>query len=124
MHLSLISATIPVLRPVIMNLSTSYSSLGPKESSTGYGYSAGTYQLSTMKPSRVYNAGKGKVPKGSSPSADFDLGVFPSSSVQSRNVENRNSLRTDSIESHNSAQMIIRKQISWRVERGEVERPQ
>jgi hypothetical protein len=95
MHLSLISATIPVLRPVIMNLSTSYSSLGPKESSKGYANSAGTYKLSTLKPS-AYSDGKAS----------------------------RNSPRTDSVESHNSEQMIIRKQISWRVERGEVGRPQ
>ena len=113
MHFSLISATIPVLRPVIMNLSTSYSSLGPKEPSSGYGNSAGTYKLSTLKTSS-HIVGNDKAV-----SDNVDSKVFPSSSLQNTNVKSRNSPRTDSIESHSSEQMIIRKQISWRVERGE-----
>jgi hypothetical protein len=113
MHFSLISATIPVLRPVIMNLSTSYSSLGPKESSSGYGNSAGTYKLSTLKTSS-HIVGSDKAV-----SDNVDSKAFPSSSLQNRNVKSRNSPRTDSIESRSSEQMIIRKQISWRVERGE-----
>jgi hypothetical protein len=114
MHFSLISATIPVLRPVIMNLSTNYSSLGPKESSSGYGNSAGTYKLSTLKTSS-YIVGNDRTLREDNLSDSVHSKAFPSSSVH-----NRNSPRTESIESHSSEQMIIRKQISWRVERGEV----
>lgn len=122
MHLSLISATIPVLRPVIMNLSTNYSSLGPKDSSTGYAISGGTYRLSTLKPSS--HISRNNKLRASNPSANVDSGVFPSSSMQSRDVKDRAGLRADSIESHGSEQMIIRKQISWRVERGKARNPE
>lgn len=115
MHFSLISATIPVLRPVILNLSTSYSSLGPKESPTSYANSAGTYKLSTLKPASR-SARNGMLLSESNPDGSVDLEVFPSSSIQDRNVKSRNSLQTDSIGSHSSEQMIIRKQMSWRVE--------
>lgn len=123
MHSSLIAATIPVLRPVIMNLSTSYSSLGPKESSTGYANSADTYKLSNLKPAS-YGAGKNMLPREGNPSGDVDLGVSPSSSIQDSNVKSRNRLRTDSFESHSSEQMIIRKKTSWRVERCEADSPE
>ena len=96
-----------------MNLSTNYSSLGPKESSSGYGNSAGIYKLSTLKTSS-YIVGDDRIPREGNPRDNVHSKAFPSSSLQ-----NRNSPRTESIESHSSEQMIIRKQIFWRVERGE-----
>jgi len=120
MHFSVISATIPMLRPVIMNLSTSYSSLGPKESSAGYANSASTYKLSNLKPASRNNM----LPRQSNPSDGVDVEVLPSSSThatQDSNVKSRDRLRTDSFESHSSEQMIIRKKTSWRVERCEVD---
>jgi hypothetical protein len=122
LHLSIISATIPVLRPVVNNLNTSYSSLGPMVSSTGYGSSNGAYKLSTLQPQtsvtgRFNAASKTSKVLGQTPNTDTGTSAFACKDNQVMTTKRRASLETGSIESHGSEQMIIRKQISWKVER-------
>jgi hypothetical protein len=121
LHLSIISATIPVLRPVVNNLNTSYSSLGPIVSSTGYGGSSGAFKLSTLQPQlsitdRSYAASRSSKIIGQTSNADTGTSAFAYKNDQIRTIKRRASPETGSIESHGSEQMIIRKQISWRVE--------
>lgn len=129
LHFSIISATIPVLRPVANNLNTSYSSLGPVVSSSGYaGSSSGGYKLSTLKSASKVT-GRSNVLHSSkrgtweAPDASAVSSAFVNHGTETRNAERRATPETDSIESHSSEQMIIRKQISWRVERGASESP-
>jgi hypothetical protein len=117
LHLSIISATIPVLRPVVNNLNTSYSSLGPIVSSTGYGSSNGAYKLSTLQPQTSvtgrFNATLTSIENvGQTSKADTASSAF----ACIKTVKRRANPETDSIGSHSSEHMIIRKQISWRVE--------
>jgi hypothetical protein len=121
LHWSIISATIPVLRPVVNNLNTSYSSLGPVVSSTGYAGSNSVYKLSTLRPSPNLS-GRNSAFTASSHITEqtLDASAGASASVSNgarvKTTKRRASPSTDSIESHGSEQMIIRKQISWRVE--------
>lgn len=120
MHFSLIFATIPVLRPVIKNMNTSYSSLGPVASSAGYGTSSGTYKLSVLKKTSSHAAEREAASYGSNvpgtSAANATAFAFASSSTYHRKTEEEASPDTHSIESHSSERMIIRKQVSWRVE--------
>ena len=128
LHFSIIFATIPVLRPVVNNLNTSYSSLGPVVSSAGYAGSSSGYNLSTLKPVSK-NTGRSDAINPSNrvtwDASDASAGssAFVNHGTETRNAKRRTSPETDSIESHSSEQMIIRKQISWRVERGTSESP-
>lgn len=121
MHFSLISATIPVLRPVIKNLNTSYSSLGPAGSSNCHGTSTGTYKLSVLKkPCSQTVTNKSTQKESETPgNASSNATAFASSSAQDRTLVKKTCPDTSSIESGSSEQMIIRKQMSWRVEHGE-----
>lgn len=126
MHFSIIFATIPVLRPVVNNLNTSYSSLGPVGSSPGYGGSSGTYKLSNLRPPSK-SAGASNASHSSSSvtvstsKANAGPSAIARNSIQILNVKRRASPDADSIESHTSEQMIIRKQVSWTVEHGTTE---
>jgi hypothetical protein len=128
LHFSIISATIPVLRPVANNLNTSYSSLGPIVSSEDYAGSSSGYKLSTLKSASKIT-GRSTVLHLSNratwetPDASAGSSAFVNHGPETRNAERRATPETDSIESHSSEQMIIRKQISWRVERGGSESP-
>lgn len=128
LHFSIISATIPVLRPVANNLNTSYSSLGPVVSSEGYAGSSSGYKLSTLK-SVSKMTGRSNAPHSSeratweTQNAGAGSSAFVNHGTEAGNTGRRATTETDSIESHSSEQMIIRKQISWRVERGTSESP-
>lgn len=127
LHFSIISATIPVLRPVVNNLNTSYSSLGPVVSSVDHAGSGSAYKLSTLKPASNVTGRQSAFPAGDktcreAPTASAGASAFPDHNMQIRNVKRRASPETDSIESHNSEQMIIRKQVSWKVERAASDR--
>ncbi|KAL1585241.1 hypothetical protein WHR41_05809 [Cladosporium halotolerans] len=117
MHFSLISATIPVLRPVINNLNTSYSSLGPAGSSTAYTGSNDIYKMTTLKPLQR-NALKGQSGNQIQETNLVTANSFASASATGNHTKTEAIAETDSIESHGSEQMIIRKQLSWRVEHG------
>lgn len=117
MHFSLISATIPVLRPVINNLNTSYSSLGPAGSSTAYTGSNDIYKMTTLKPLQR-NALKGQSGNQIQETNLVTANSFASASATGNHTKTGAIAETDSIESHGSEQMIIRKQLSWRVEHG------
>ena len=128
LHFSIISATIPVLRPVANNLNTSYSSLGPAVSSTGYAGSSRGYKLSTLKSAskiigRSNALHSGKRATWEVPDAGTGSAAFVNHGTETRNTERHANPETDSIESHSSEQMIIRKKISWRVDRGTAESP-
>ncbi|KAM0723328.1 hypothetical protein Q7P37_001530 [Cladosporium fusiforme] len=118
LHLTVITATIPVLRPVINNLNTSYSSLGPSGSSADYGTSQGTYKLSNLKKPSSRKAGSEATPCGSDVrgAQTLNTALVATSFAQDVNVKHGTAQDTSSIESHGSEQMIIRKQMSWRVE--------
>jgi hypothetical protein len=121
LHLSIISATIPVLRPVVNNLNTSYSSLGPIVPFTGYSGSSGAYKLSTLQPPSSVTGLSNAAPTTSKISGQISnaytgTSAFACKNGQIRTLKRRASPETDSIESHGSEQMIIRKQTSWRIE--------
>lgn len=117
LHFSIIFATIPVLRPVINSLNTSYSSLGPAGSSNGY-VSKGTYELSALKTPGSRIVENITTQRGSricsAPTASAN--AFASSSAHDSVNKEEVGPDTNSIESQGSEQMIIRKQMSWRVE--------
>lgn len=117
LHFSVILATIPILRPVINSLNTSYSSLGAAGSSNGY-VSMGTYELSALKTTGPRIA-KNMTTHQKSSICDAPIAsanAFASSSADTQMNREETGLDTNSIESHGSEQMIIRKQTSWRVE--------
>lgn len=117
MHLSLILATIPVLRPVIKSFNTSYSSLGPAGSSAAHETSAGTYELSTVgkTSSRATRSQAKGCTNSSGHDSTFTAAAF-ASSIEQKDSSSEPEPDTNSIESHGSEQMIIRKQMSWRIE--------
>lgn len=126
LHFSIIFATIPVLRPVVNNLNTSYSSLGPLGPSPGHGGSSGTYKLSKLNPPSTTTGASNALPASSSVTVltsktNTGLSAISRNSTQILNVKRRASPDADSIGSHSSEQMIIRKQVSWRVEHGTTE---
>lgn len=117
LHFSIIFATIPILRPVINSLNTSYSSLGLAGSSNGYG-SKGTYELSALRRpgSRITEEATTQRESriGGAPTASANAFAF--SSARNRATKEEDGPDTNSIESQSSEQMIIRKQMSWIVE--------
>jgi hypothetical protein len=122
LHFSIITATIPVLRPVVNNLNTSYSSLGPVVPPASSAGSSSGYKLSTLKPALSVAANSNASHSSNRvtwerPNASAESSAFASHSTKTTNAEQRTEPDTDSIESHSSEQMIIRKQVSWRVER-------
>ena len=128
LHFSIISATIPVLRPVANNLNTSYSSLGLVVSSSSYAGSSSGYKLSTLRSASKITGRSNALHSSNratweTPDTSAGSSAFVDHGTQTRNVERRVDPETESIESHSSEQMIIRKQISWRVERGTSESP-
>ena len=117
LHFSIILATIPILRPAINSLNTSYSSLGAAGSSNGY-VSMGTYELSAIKTPGPRSAGNMMEQSESRICGAPRAGANAFASSGAHNKVNREEVGpdTNSIESQGSEQMIIRKQMSWRVE--------
>jgi hypothetical protein len=139
---SLMSATVPCLRPFVINLNTHFGGLGAGESQ--YGYSSGersdnnTYELLKMK-----SAGKSGTTSttGNEPHTDFatrqapaarldgtsDLysyGVWAAPSLSSRAGRRISGMLNDnakadatSVESNDSEKMIIRKDVTYSVHR-------
>ena len=117
LHFSIIFATIPVLRPVINSLNTSYSSLGLAGLSNGY-VSMENYELSALAPRGS------RIVENSTTERDIRIcGASMASANACASCSADNKLDKEevgpdknSIESGSSEQMIIRKQMSWRVE--------
>jgi hypothetical protein len=146
LNYSLTSATIPILRPCVNNLNTQFGGLGQAESGNGYDYGSGSgihvrsngnYQMSNLKSvdrsnirdeyaatqsaggwdrqSNAYSYGI-SVPR-------TGVGVSNSHSGGKRNAAKLDKSReeeingdTTSVGSNDSRRMIIRKDISWKLE--------
>lgn len=115
MHLSTISATILVLRPVIFTLNTSYGSLGPTITHAYAGGSKDAYVMKSLS--------------GTTRSRQ-DATRFEQSLTEPHGVEHTTSAmggrtaarahganaETDSVGSEGSQRMIIKKNTSWTIE--------
>jgi len=138
LNYSLISATIPTLRPFVNNLNTQFGGLG--QSANGYGYgngsgihmqSNGSYQMSKLKSVDRSNTRDEHTPTqsaGGQPNAySYNIWV-PNTGVDVSSGKKGNAVKLDktredktngdatSVDSNDSRRMIIRKDISWEVE--------
>lgn len=129
LHYSLVSATIPILRSFMSNLSTNYGAgQGPRRSSYGQGTS-GSHSRSALRSrdnrasSHVFElrsiAGKAIKPPQH---LDFEkVNCFPNTVGSSRAYSSSDTKDTDagSTGSNESQKMIIRKDITWQVQRND-----
>ena len=146
LNYSLISATIPSLRPFVTNLNTQFGGLGDAESGNGYRYRSGfvthmrsndSYHMSNLK-----SVDRGNIrdehtatqsadgPDGQSNAYSYGI-LVPSTGVGVSNSHSggkRNAARlgkpgkeeingdATSVGSNDSKRMIIRKDVSWKLE--------
>ncbi|OQN95363.1 hypothetical protein B0A48_18559 [Cryoendolithus antarcticus] len=115
MHVSTISATVLILRPVIYNLSTNYGSLGPTISHAYGAASQATYVMSNL--SGVQRSRQADTKFGQSLAESRGTEYIASASVgHARNGAHRANVETESVESGSSQRMIIKKKTSWKIE--------
>ena len=126
---SLMSATIPVLRPVIKDLVTNYGVLGPEHPARTYGSGQGShavsYEMSNMR--QTLNSsdrpGDGTVqlqPAAKGSKYAYSYGIT-SPGAGARGVRDDGAAKkanpdTNSVGSNDSKEMIIKKQLSFAVE--------
>jgi len=129
---SLISATIPILRPFINSLSTNYGIGAATEYSGSQSQSHnGTYQLSTFrsngrKGSRLYRSQRSRQSQSQEPAIPYGIGTdavaYAGKPAGSTSASSSNMPRdpdVDSIASSDSQKMIIRKDVQWTIHRDE-----
>ena len=120
---SLVSATIPTLRPVMNNLNTQFGGLG-LNIDAGYGYpstydkTTGTYQMSnlrSMDKKNTRNERSMNRPQGDPREHTYSYGVDTGQNEIKRTVPEHANGDATSVDSDDSRQMIIRKDITFDV---------
>jgi hypothetical protein len=136
LNYSIMSATIPALRPVMNNLNTQFGGLGPDADGPGYGYGYGNqsqhYQLSNLRSADRSHHSKEEYPSAKQSAAALDgrdvaysCDVWvPGTEGEGPNRERENGVQrktkqgggdATSVDSNDSRQMIIRKDTSFQV---------
>lgn len=123
LHYSLVAATIPILRPFMSNLSTNYGvGQGPEGSGYGQGSTNSYGQATTRTRDRHANSQVFEMkPMTGKPTTD----QFPAPRTKEFEGDSRMSYSCNTIKdadtgstvSNESQKMIIRKDITWQVER-------
>jgi hypothetical protein len=131
---SIISATIPILRPFMQNLNSQFGGMGKTSNGYGYGYEHSShrgYQLSNMKSADKSRSGN-EVEPGKSTGAldpqphDYNYEIWANTQNQGelpaeRKTERRNPSKdeangdTTSVDSNDSQRLIIRKDVTFQV---------
>lgn len=128
LHYSLVAATIPILRPFMSNLSTNYGAgQGPQGSSYGHGTTRSNGHSTIRRRDRHTSAqgfemqsmtGRSEgLEQHSECSADRPRGGATTVSPLSYSFEKTKDVETCSTVSNESQKMIIRKDITWQVNR-------
>lgn len=131
---SIISATIPILRPFMQNLNSQFGGMGKTSSGYGYGYGHSSqrgYQLSNMKSADRSKVGNEPEPTTSTGALDpqphdYNYEIWSHNGNQQQPpAENKSERRTPSkdetngdatsVESNDSQRLIIRKDVTFQV---------
>ena len=124
LHYSLVAATIPILRPFMSNLSTNYGAgQGPEGSAYGQG-STNSYGHSVSRPRDTHASTHGIQMESMIGRSETDK-QFPRSCANKSQHDARTSYSynttrdpdTGSTASNESQRMIIRKDMTWQVDR-------
>ena len=124
LHYSLVAATIPILRPFMSNLSTNYGAgQGPEGSAYGQG-STNSYGHSVSRPRDTHASTQGIQMEPTTGRSETNK-QFPGSCASKPQHDARTSYSyntnkdadTGSTASNESQRMIIRKDITWQVDR-------
>jgi len=135
LNYSIISATIPILRPFMQNLNSQFGGMGTTSSGYGYGYENGSnrgYQLSDMQ-----SAGKSKVRNEVDPTKstggldpqphDYNYEIWsnnesqaqvpPETKTEQHRTHSKDETNGDatSVDSNDSQRLIIRKDVTFQV---------
>lgn len=130
---SIISATIPILRPFMQNLNSQFGGMGKTSNGYGYGYEHGSnrgYQLSNMQSSsksKTRNEVDPKSTGGLDPQPhDYNYEIWANNEnqgqvPQERKMERRTPSKDEingdatSVDSNDSQRLIIRKDVTFQV---------